>query len=100
VGQGLGDTQRAALTILADAGDGYGVWINDLADQLGLSPRRCRALVDSLRERELIWTRLKGWKGENGAVAERLSLVILGDPPSGLFGSDRWGRGSRVKGRH
>lgn len=77
--RGLGDTQRAALTVLADAdAEGCGVWMHALADTLGLEPRRCRALVASLVSHDQAHTVLRGWR-EADAMPRRATLVCLGE---------------------
>lgn len=62
VGRGLGATQRAALAALTEAADRReGIYVNDLAGILGITPDRCRALARSLRDRGLVRTETRGY---------------------------------------
>lgn len=52
MGTGFGDTQKRTLAELA--AHPTGVSVVELAATLGLSPRRCRAVVVSLVDREIV----------------------------------------------
>lgn len=70
--RGLGDTQRAALTELADAHErGEGVWLDELADTLGISDRRARAMAASLERHDVARREQRAWLegvGERGPL--------------------------------
>lgn len=89
MGRGLGPAQRKAIELLTVADrDNHGLFIHELTEQLGLSARRTHQIVESLRERELIWTRLTGWK-EGQYEVGTLSYWHRPDP-------DRWSHKERV----
>jgi GTP-sensing pleiotropic transcriptional regulator CodY len=76
--RGIGDTQRAILTELADAAEeGAGVWAHALADRLGITRSQLHTAVRGLRSRGLADARLRGWSEEPPLVAGRALLVFL-----------------------
>ena len=59
--RGLGDTQRAALTVLADADRLRGLSIDQFADRLGVTHRRAHKVADSLEAAGLVRSEVLGW---------------------------------------
>jgi hypothetical protein len=87
--RGLGETQLAALTELADARDrDEGLFVPDLADSLGVSVRQAHQIVSALRARELVWTVLRGWRTEPGVVGPLVYWVRVD--------GDEWWRKEQV----
>ena len=83
MGRGLGQAQRQALELLSED---EGLRIDVVAEKLGVSARRTRAIVGSLRDRELVWTRTWSWRehrGEKGKLARRMEDYEKGDPCNG-----------------
>ena len=67
MGRGLGESQRAALTALSERA----MTTDELADLLGVTSRRVRAIVQSLQSRGLVTASKQDW-------AERVQVGHVG----------------------
>jgi hypothetical protein len=86
VGAGLGPTQRAALSVIAEHWqDKRYTTMTEIADALAVTIRRAGSIADSLEVRGLAHTVLRGWTGDES--------VESGDVYVGL-GTDPWRSGA------
>jgi hypothetical protein len=96
MGRGLGEAQRAMLAALEAQDNGYmALTIAELAETLKVTPRRCREVAYTLRDRGLVIVSLeqiggKGWNEYglveyNSSLHEGLDIITVkkGEPVPG-----------------